>query len=401
MVGVERDQFFKTIGQLRKSGHRDEALSLMALAFREESFSAEELDRAGRLLLKEFQIPTAECTSARILGQCTTSWLLPALASQAFARDLRLNLSEGEFDNVLQEVAALDSPPDVLVLVPWHRRLFQSRDVDAEIDFWRQVWTLAAQRGGRRLVQVGYDYVVAGALGHQLSGAIGDVELIRRANREFRRALPRDAFFVDLEQISGELGRDAFYEPRQYHWTKQPFSQVGVMRLASHIAAAIKALTTGPKKVLAVDLDNTLWGGVVGELGPFGVELGESPEGEAYRAFQSYLKALAGRGVVLAVVSKNNPDDVEEVFSKNADMILRKDDFAALEVGWGAKSEALKRIASTLNLGLDSFVFFDDEPAERAHVRQLLPVVEVVDVPKIPPSTFGRSSAGYGSKRPR
>src|SRR5262249_52643643 len=148
--------------------------------------------------------------------------------------------------------------------------------------------------------------------------------------------------------------------------------------------AGARAITTGPKKVLVLDLDNTIWGGVVGEVGPLGVELGDSPDGEAYRAFQRHVKGLAARGVGLAVSSKNNPGDARDPFEKNPDMALSLDDIGAFEASWDPKPMAIERIAATLSLGLDSFVFFDDNPAEREHVRQALPMVEVVEVPPDP-----------------
>ena len=203
-----------------------------------------------------------------------------------------------------------------------------------------------------------------------------------RVNEALRANLPAGSFFVDLEQVAGMIGRERFYDPRRYFWTKQPFSEAGTVRLAEHIWAGIRAVTTGPKKVLVVDLDNTLWGGVVGEKGPLGIEFGDSPEGEAYRALQKYLKGLAARGIVLAVASKNNAEDAREPFEKNPDMILGLDDFAAFEAGWGPKGQALERIAQTLNLGLDSLVFLDDNPAEGEQVRQAVPEVSVVEPPR-------------------
>ena len=210
------------------------------------------------------------------------------------------------------------------------------------------------------------------------------MDLIRRVNEALRQQLPRTAYFVDLEQVSGTLGREKFYDFRRYYWTKQPFSEEGTARLAQAICSGIRAATAGPKKVLVLDLDNTLWGGVVGETGPLGIEIGDSPAGEAYRAFQKYAKALARRGCVLAVCSKNNPDDAREPFLKNPDMQLTLEDFGAFEASWDPKAAAIERIAQTLQLGLDSFVFFDDNPAEREHIRQALPDVEVVDVPEDP-----------------
>ena len=133
-----------------------------------------------------------------------------------------------------------------------------------------------------------------------------------------------------------------------------------------------------------LDLDNTLWGGVVGETGAHGIELGETAAGEAFRDFQRLVKSLAARGILIAVCSKNNPEDAREPFDKNADMILGFDDIVAFEAGWRPKADVIRDMASQLRLGLDSFVFFDDEPAERELIRQALPEVEVVEVPDDP-----------------
>ena len=124
---------------------------------------------------------------------------------------------------------------------------------------------------------------------------------------------------------------------RRYYWTKQPFSEAGTAHLAEHLWAGIRALTTGPKKVLVLDLDNTLWGGVVGETGPLGVALGDGADGEAFRAFQKHAKELTERGVVLAIASKNNPKDAQEPFETNPEMVLKLDDFAAMEICWDPK----------------------------------------------------------------
>ena len=135
---------------------------------------------------------------------------------------------------------------------------------------------------------------------------------------------------------------------------------------------------------MVLDLDNTLWGGVVGELGPYDIALGESPDGEAYRGFQEHVKALTKQGTLLAVCSKNNPEDAREPFDKNPDMVLKLSDIAAFEAGWDFKTDMIERIAGTLNLGMDSFVYFDDHPAEREQVRSALPQIEVVDVSSDP-----------------
>jgi FkbH-like protein len=303
-------------------------------------------------------------------------------------------MTHGEFDNVLQDLSLIDATNcscDVLVFLPWSQRLLgagkrpASQRLSDELDFWREAWRLARERGISRLIQIGYDWILPGPLGQHLGGRDGgDVALVRQLNEALRQALPRDAYFVDLEQCSGMTGRRQFYDPRQYHWTKQPFSQSGLVDLADQVCAGIRAISTGPKKVLVLDLDNTLWGGVVGELGPQGIRLGDGPDGEAYSAFQRHLKQLTERGVLLAVASKNNLADAREPFEQRSDMVLSLADLAGFEASWDPKAVMLRRLSEGLNLGLDSFVFFDDNPAEREHIRQSLPEVEVVEVPEEP-----------------
>jgi FkbH-like protein len=327
------------------------------------------------------------------------------LTAIAWGHDAALTVTEGGYDTILQDLANFPTgegakAPDVVVLLPWNKRLLGAQGtpearVEDELGFWSRAWETVGSRLGSRLLQVGYDWVTSGPLGHHLSGRPdGPVGLVGAMNAALRRALPADAFFLDLEQLSGTIGRNSFYDMRRYFWTKQVFGEAGAIEVARHLWAGIRALTTGPKKVLVLDLDNTLWGGVVGETGPLGIALGDGADGEAFRAFQTHVKGLADRGVVLAIASKNNPQDVEEVFEKNTEMALKLDDFGAIEIGWDPKGTTLARLAKTLNLGIDSLVFFDDNPAEREQVRQALPEVEVVDVPEDPAEYVRALQAG-------
>jgi FkbH-like protein len=136
--------------------------------------------------------------------------------------------------------------------------------------------------------------------------------------------------------------------------------------------------------VVVVDLDNTLWGGIVGEDGPQGIVLGETGLGAAFVAFQEALLSLRAQGVLLAVASKNNEADVFEVFDSHPAMRLRREHWAASRIGWQSKSTSLKELAEELSLGLDSFVFVDDSATECAEVRRLLPQVTVVELPPDP-----------------
>jgi FkbH-like protein len=402
---IDQRALFKTISALSKESHAAEALRLLREAISRRRLDAEGMDKAGRCCPSLFAA-SGEKISGRVLvlGQCTTTWLSTALTSVAWGDGRALQIVDGAYDNVLQELlaAAQSERPDVVVLVPWNQRLLFDRTgrvgaerVAAEVAFWRQAWAVVEERLAARIVQVSYDWMTPGARGFALgSKGDGDVALVRAVNSELRESLPAGSMFTDLEQVSGETGRQGFYDARRYYWTKQPFSEQGALRLAEHVWAGVRAVTTGPRKVLVLDLDNTLWGGVVGETGPLGITLGESPDGEAFQAFQAHVKRLSERGIVLAVSSKNNHADAREPFEKNPSMVLSLDDFAHFEANWEPKAMALRRIAQTLQLGLDSFVFADDNPAEREHIRQALPEVAVVDLPADPAEYVQALDAG-------
>jgi FkbH-like protein len=375
-------------------GRPHEVLERLRGALRRRSLSPQGIERAGALVREALATTAPLPGRVLLLGQCTTSWLKNALAAITLGAGFDAMVDDGQYDNVLQDVAAL--PPyesgeaPILVLLPWNDRLLapstltHDQRVESEVGYWREVWRAARARGVTRIIQVGFDWIGPGALGHHLTGLQGDVRLVRDANEAIRRELPEGSYFVPLDEISGVEGRNGFYDRRNHFWTRQPLSERGLVLLAEQIVAGVRALTTGPRKVLVLDLDNTLWGGIVGEVGAMGIALGGTPEGEAYLAFQRHLRALAGRGVLLAVCSKNNPADAREPFSVNPDVALALDDFAAFEANWAPKVESLRKIAATLNIGLDAFVFFDDNPAEREHVCQALPEVLVVDVPEDP-----------------
>ena len=186
---------------------------------------------------------------------------------------------------------------------------------------------------------------------------------------------------IDLESImrrhgEANLTSATFWYAGRIRYTKQMFRI-----LATTIGQALDAYASRSKKVLILDLDNTLWGGIVGETGPIDIVLSEEGQGRCFRDFQRMLKALTRTGALLAICSKNNPDDVDEVFERNSMMILRREDFASLRVNWQPKPENIVDIAKVLDLGLDSFVLIDDNPVERALVAATLPEVTVPDFP--------------------
>jgi len=213
----------------------------------------------------------------------------------------------------------------------------------------------------------------------------------KAVNARLGRLAGGSLHLCDVEFVANRMGTLAASDERAWFESKQPGSPELMVLVAREVAAVVGALHTAPKKVAILDLDNTLWGGVIGDDGLEGIELGTtSPRGEAFRAFQSYLKSLTQRGVLLAVCSKNGHDKAVEPFEKHPEMVLRLDDIACFKANWEPKSENIRLIAQELNLGLDSFVFLDDNPAEIEIVRQFVPEVIGIDLGD-DPSSFVRT----------
>ena len=383
------------VKSIRNTAGLDAALNVVEIAMRGPALSTDMIGRLGRYLLPEVNSAAIEGgLSVLVLGQCTTEWLASSLCVQGIEQGLRLSVTCGEYDNVRQEIEKLKANairPDYVVLLPWTKRLLAtespltaSERVEEELTYWKHVWSvLFSNRIG--IIQIGYDFISPGTYGTFMSGKKDGVQsTVYKCNAELRDALPDGSYFVDLPILSSAIGKRHFYDNRQYYWTKQPFSSDGLASLSRQVAVGIRTIRSGPKKVLVVDLDNTVWGGVVGEVGPYGIAVAENADGEAFHAFQMRLKELTGRGVLLAACSKNNESDAREPFEKNPDMVLRFGDFAAFKASWEPKAIAIRSIADNLNLGLESFVFFDDNPAEREHIRQALPEVAVIEVPEEP-----------------
>jgi len=189
---------------------------------------------------------------------------------------------------------------------------------------------------------------------------------------------------IDYAALVSRHGWATLADDRMWHIGRMRLGRTGLGHAAELYARYLSALLTPRRKVLVLDLDNTLWGGIIGEDGLEGIAIGHEGVGLAYREFQLAILALARRGVVLAVASKNNPADALEVLENHPEMVLRRRDFACVEIHWNPKSESLPRIAQQLSLGLDSFVFWDDEPREREIVRSQHPAVLVPEVPADP-----------------
>ena len=331
-----------------------------------------------------------------VLGGFNDHFLIDFLRLCLFRRGFAAEIVSSGYGQFLHEVmvggSALQGNPDIVFLFPTHRDLRFFAGLDAtreqakaaarkEAEFWRQV----VEKIGRSVVLVSFDQPPHRTLG-ELSGFSCSAlhAHARRTNELLSEDLPPAVSLIDAEALQCRLGA-LWHDAYVYTLCKQPFAMAALPTIADTMAAAVTAKMGKSRKVLVLDLDNTIWGGVVGDVGMANLELGpETPEGEAFTSFQKYVKALSERGVVLALCSKNDPETAWAAFREHPAMVLRPNDIAAYVINFDDKATNIRSLASTLNLGLDSFVFVDDNPVERAWVHEQLPEVAVVDLPENP-----------------
>jgi FkbH-like protein len=233
----------------------------------------------------------------------------------------------------------------------------------------------------------GLDAVVPGA----------PARLIGRLNATLSdAAFKTGVLWLDIARASAREGLDTWFDAVRWLQAKMEIGPAAATHYGDLVARLLAAARGKSKKCLVLDLDNTLWGGVIGDDGIEGIVLGhDGSVGEAHLALQRYAKTLMDRGIILAVCSKNDPAIAEAAVHEHPEMVLKRSDFAAFVVNWNDKATNLETIADQLNIGTDSLVFVDDNPAERALVRARLPMVAVPELPA-DPAHFVRAIAGAG-----
>jgi len=194
----------------------------------------------------------------------------------------------------------------------------------------------------------------------------------------------KSVFLWDFDRFVRAKGYDNLYDPKMWYVSRNPFRQSAYPAIVDDLTRYVRSALGRIKKCVVVDLDNTLWGGIVGEDGIEGIALGRDYPGNCYRDFQKDLLKLYHRGILLAINSKNNEGDALEVLDKHPDMVLRRKHFAAYRINWQDKASNLRAIAKDLNIGVDSMIFIDDNPRECELVRQQCPECHVVCLPDKP-----------------
>lgn len=353
-------------------------------------------------------VGSAVKTRIAILGSTTTTQVAAFIDLFLFAQNIDAEIYEAPYGLLRQEILDPSSDlyafkPDFLFLATTRRDLGASPAVsdtpeqvqlavDAAVGEWQALWQTAHDRLGCQVIQNNFDpppWRVFGNLEASQPGAPGN--FVDRVNRDLAAVAPGWVSVHDLDGLAASIGRWNWGDERFFHLAKLPCAPEHLTIYAHRIAALIGARLGRSRKCLVLDLDNTLWGGVIGDDGLAGINIGQGDAvGEAFVAFQRYARSLAERGVILAVCSKNEDANAREPFEKHSEMVLKLDDISCFVANWEDKAANLRRIAQDLNIGLDSLVFVDDNPAERALVRQLLPEVAVPELP-IDPADYVRA----------
>ena len=395
-----RDDLRAALDQAKPS---DALERLAALAAHRLGFlETVQLDRAlARLDLKE--APGFQPVRLAILASSTVDHLPPAIRVAGLRRRLLIEVHSGAYGQYRQELldpaSALHrfKPQAVLFSLSAREAIAgvplaaTAAEVDNAIGRFigelRSLWRRAREIGGAAVIQQTFMDVsepLFGGYDRMVPGAPGSV--VARLNDRLIEAAAEDgALLLDVARASQRDGIDAWFDVGRWLQGKleiAPQAAPSYGDLAARILAALRGLS---KKCLVLDLDNTLWGGVIGDDGLDGIVLGEgSAAGEAHLALQHYAKQLKERGVILAVCSKNDAKIAEAAFRDHPEMVLRRSDFAAFVANWDDKAQNLKAIAARLNIGVDSLVFVDDNPIERARMRQSLPMVAAPEMPDDP-----------------
>jgi FkbH-like protein len=338
-------------------------------------------------------------TRIAILGGSTTTEVKSMLELFLLAQGIQPTLYESGYNQYSEDIL-FENPdlwsfkPDVVFVHTTWRNVLQFPELmETEADVEKRVrreaarfeslWQKVYSELGALIVQNNFDLPRLRPLGNlEAVEASSRVSFLMRLNAEFAAYARKHSRFLinDILYISAQVGLDAWHSRAYWYNFHMAVSPTGTVALAQNVAAIVNSVYGRSKKCLVLDLDNTLWGGVVGDDGVQNLILGrDHAVGEAFLDFQRYVKDLQRRGVILAVCSKNDIENAKEGFS-HPDSILRLEDFSVFKANWNPKPGNIREIASELNVGLDSLVFVDDNPAERTLVADHLPEVAVPDV---------------------
>ena len=359
-------------------------------------YSFRELQKACRLKVEGPEEKVA------VLGNCATQFFAAAIEGLGKLNGLNLSVCDADYNQIdaqlldpASEVYAFH--PDEIVLwlcteklyeefldIPFPERNRFAECILEKLEHW---WDLIAAHSGARIIQMNFteiDDKAAGQLSCKVDSAF--VFQLRKLNFLLQEAERKNSsvFPADLLAVQNRIGRKSFFSAPLYYSSKMPVSAGAMPAVAKTVVDVLLSIQGKIRKCIILDLDNTLWGGVVGDDGLAGIEIGELGKGHVFTNLQKWLKQLKDFGIILAVCSKNDENIAKEPFEKHPEMVLRPEDISVFVANWNDKASNIRLIRETLNIGLDSIVFLDDNPFERNLVREKLPGITVPELPEDP-----------------
>lgn len=395
------------IDALIERGKPAEARAALEALWRADSGPASAFFVVSRFERLRGQVALTPCRLF-ILRSFTVETAIPLLRAQAFAGGIDLTAQVGEFNTYVQEILDPASvlhaaKPDAVILA------VQTRDVAP--DLWKRFPDLSSEEADAIVNEAAsaFEGWIGSFRGNSQAHLIvhlletpepaqgvldsqqelGQIEAISRINDRIRAACRarRNVYAMDLDALIARRGREQWHDERMWLTARMPIAAKELVQLARAWARFLHPISGRVCKALVCDLDNTLWGGVIGEDGMAGIKLSAEHPGAYFQELQRAILDLSQRGVILAIASKNNHDDAMEAIQNHPGMLLKPEHFAALRINWLDKASNLREIAKELNIGIDSLAFIDDNPVERAWIREQAPEVTVIDLPA--------DSAGY------
>jgi FkbH-like protein len=336
------------------------------------------------------------------LRSMTVEPLIPILRSAALVSGIDPIVQVGQFNAYMQEILDSDSSlysfnPDIVILA------VQTRDIIPEIweaytDLCQSQVQMAAERAQETFsiaIRTLRERCKANVIVHTLekpissngvleaqrnTGQVATIDYINSGIRDLCRQ-HRGVYVLDYEGLIANHGRARWHDEAKWLTMRMPFASDSFLPLAAEWLRFIHPLVGASCKALAIDLDNTLWGGVLGEIGIEGIQVGPDYPGGLYRSLQRAILDLHRRGILLAICSKNDHDEAMRALQEHPGMLLRPEHFASFKINWKDKSQNLREIATELNIGTDAIAFLDDSPVERERVRLEMPDVRVIHLP--------------------
>ena len=336
-----------------------------------------------------------------IVGDCATQHLATAIKGYAYIEGYHFDVYDADYNQIDAQVMDPGSElyafaPKTLLLYMCTEKLYETfchtplelRSAFAETTYQRirNYWALIGQHIQTHILQFTFAVYDDGVFGnYALKTDISFPYQLQKLNTLLAEGCREpDVCLIDLNRIQIAMGRTAFHDEKLYYIAKMPIATEALPPVAKAVLDTVKAQSGRFRKCAVLDLDNTLWGGVIGDDGMDGIQIGELGLGHAFSDFQLWLKELKNRGIILAVCSKNNEDTAKEPFLHHPEMILRMEDISVFVANWEDKASNIRHIQQVLNIGMDSMVFLDDNPFERELVTSLIPEITVPSLPEDP-----------------